>query len=724
MKVARIYSTPQLQNSSSIRREEKLQNNRKDVNFEGLFNKVSKDQQKYVSQHVASRIGKKFEEIYTLLNGKSEKRMAFFELLAKKYNSRNYYKPTDLKENPDTVVNIFKTLKDPHRSDFSLVSRFNGSFKELQTLLKDAKDDNAVKFVTSIQDIIEKSQDKRNSVIFEVLKSKHRAQYINNFDNYKYYFKLNIDNPNSVAELDKLVENGQYDSSLFKKNYDIKKFLKNFKNADNDTVFTKENLLNNYSRYGIELMKDISYSNFELNSLPKDLQKDILAILKTTTKENYFIRKSLLKELNYTYISKDKYNKLKLTDSKVGYGKNFNIEEGIRVLRNLYQRADYDKNAYNFILKNINETYNNVTLRDMEVVLSTISGKKASTFYENIQDIFLNTNDTKQRIEFLKKDLMKPFFETPEMTAKRQKLEKAGIRKKLSSFDKIKISMKNAVDVLKSTLSTNKEPQKLEPAIVELGYKKSKEETKLVRLHAKIQTPFLYAHHGLAVANGINNMPSAYSRTPVTIALGHLKDRIHPLMIFKPAGKINTRPEITELSHKLNLVKNFKNNKQASKYQLMKDVNDIIKKRLGIKTYETQQKDYENKATKIRLKLLPEIFDSIAQRRKTDRLNGKTKGLSSNKDALTLYNMIKGNNRKLVNYMLKIRNTEGARIFEVKDIIELLQRAQIELAQSKAQNPQMTAKDTKLYYDKIFDDMTHLYGKVKRTKSTNSKKKI
>ena len=86
--------------------------------------------------------------------------------------------------------------------------------------------------------------------------------------------------------------------------------------------------------------------------------------------------------------------------------------------------------------------------------------------------------------------------------------------------------------------------------------------------------------------------------------------------------------------------------------------------------------------------------------------------------------MIKGNNRKLVNYMLKIRNTEGSRIFEVKDIIELLQRAQIELAQSKAQNPQMTAKDTKLYYDKIFDDMTRLYGKVKRTKSTNSKKKI
>ena len=54
---------------------------------------------------------------------------------------------------------------------------------------------------------------------------------------------------------------------------------------------------------------------------------------------------------------------------------------------------------------------------------------------------------------------------------------------------------------------------------------------------------------------------------------------------------------------------------------------------------------------------------------------GKTKNQSSNKDVLTLYSKINGQNKKFVNYMLKKRNADNSRMFEVRDIIAILYKA-------------------------------------------------
>ena len=120
--------------------------------------------------------------------------------------------------------------------------------------------------------------------------------------------------------------------------------------------------------------------------------------------------------------------------------------------------------------------------------------------------------------------------------------------------------------------------------------------------------------------------------------------------------------------------------------------------------------------------MLPEIFASITDTRKADRDVGKYKINSSNKDALDLYLLINGSNRKYINYMLKKRNTDNTRMFEVKDIIASVRKAEAKIAADKKANPDYRANDARKYYNHLFEAKLQQYGKIKRpAKQVNTK---
>ena len=111
--------------------------------------------------------------------------------------------------------------------------------------------------------------------------------------------------------------------------------------------------------------------------------------------------------------------------------------------------------------------------------------------------------------------------------------------------------------------------------------------------------------------------------------------------------------------------------------------------------------------------MLPEIFASVADTRKADRAVGKKRINSSNKDILDLYLRINGSNKKFVNYMLKKRNVDNTRMFEVKDIIIALDKAERKIAEAKKNNPEYKAKDARKYYNHLYEAKIEQYGKVK-----------
>ena len=113
----------------------------------------------------------------------------------------------------------------------------------------------------------------------------------------------------------------------------------------------------------------------------------------------------------------------------------------------------------------------------------------------------------------------------------------------------------------------------------------------------------------------------------------------------------------------------------------------------------------------MRLKLLPEIFDSIKETRATDKAVGKLKHNSSSNDAIILYNKINGKNRKVIKYMLQKRNIDNSRMFEVKDIITFLEKAEKNISKQKTVNKGFRAADEKAYFNHIYDSFIQQYGK-------------
>lgn len=214
----------------------------------------------------------------------------------------------------------------------------------------------------------------------------------------------------------------------------------------------------------------------------------------------------------------------------------------------------------------------------------------------------------------------------------------------------------------------------------------------------------------MKVKNGINILrdlitPEEASKVKSTIP----QEKALPKEAFKPEIKIEPKTQV---------VPNSTPAKKTAKKQIVKDkVVEFVKTKLGEKTFNSQQEEFSKNATKIRMSLLPEIFASIADTRKMDRMIGKTRNQSSNKDALTLYSKINGHNRKFVNYMLKKRNVDNSRMFEVRDIIAILEKAESKIADNKRLNLNYRAKDAKAYYNHLFDAKIEQYGKLKRTKT-------
>ena len=160
----------------------------------------------------------------------------------------------------------------------------------------------------------------------------------------------------------------------------------------------------------------------------------------------------------------------------------------------------------------------------------------------------------------------------------------------------------------------------------------------------------------------------------------------------------------------------------AKKMVVINDVNNLIEKKLGKNVYADQSKSYANKATKMRLNMLPEIFDSIKDTRAAARKNGtfNKRTTVKNEDALGLYRRINGKNKQLVNYMLKVRNEDGTRKYNVNDIVNVLDNTNRTAIKMKASAPKenpFRAKDEKVLYKNILDEHIAEFGKLKKAKS-------
>ncbi len=336
----------------------------------------------------------------------------------------------------------------------------------------------------------------------------------------------------------------------------------------------------------------------------------------------------------------------------------------IRSMETLFRRMDNDEHAKTFVDKAIRDDIKIENMEELNRILDIVPSKKAAIFHKNIRRIVANTS-IEEREQALLNHIENPLYSNPRVEAKNA----ASIRppRKETYFEKLAKRVENTINM--------KRYNKLAKEGVDETEAKIKEFKPVI-------------------------IPEKTDRPAIVVPL------------FEDAV---TRP-VEEDANTVKLVRMLTFVPSAKKLKVKKDIGNIIEQKLGEKTYEKQKGSYYSKATAIRLKLLPDIFESIAVTRKEQRAMGK-KPKVENKNAVDLYNRIQGKNKKLVRYMLKQTDANNNRIFDINDIIKVIDNAEETIANNKKLNSEFKSKDAKAYYDSIYDSLTEQYGHLKRSKT-------
>ena len=609
------------------------------------------------------------QDIIDIARKASDRKWSFFNHLADKFNGMNYYRAEAEKENPEIVKEIFNSVKKPHTEHFLLVSQYSGSLDNLKRIFESAKDNKKrLRFAIKLhQDIKVKHPNSNPNLISELLESPNSKEYVKNYNKYKPYIELNCEDKDAVKNLDNLVANKKFNENIDSVNFELRKKMFPFEDTENFNGDLYAHKLN-------ENRASIIRTFQEINLVDNDMLKNggdqpLSEIFLSTNSKNLGSRSKLAWHSNesITMSTQEKINQLK-------------------TLNSLFNKMDNDKHIANFVnhlLQNL--ATRTLPIEELDEIISKVSALKLDIFKKNAIQIIYNSKEG-SRVEIFKHELENPFYESYSARINRKIAEKYGFKKKRSFLSKAMTRLQNQFRILEYKLRT-------------------------------------ISNNSVVAQNEIN--PTEVKSVEITPAK-ITPDVINPEKINTNAVEkdvVATTENITpEIKENIKSVDDKKAKRAASKAQIKQNISDIIAGKLGLKTLEKQREAFGSNATKIRLNLLPEIFASITDTRKADRAVGKYKINSSNKDALDLYLLINGSNRKYINYMLKKRNADNTRMFEVKDIIASVRKAEAKIAADKKTNPDYRANDARKYYNHLYEAKLQQYGKVKKpAKQVNTK---
>lgn len=708
-------------------------------------------------EEIAHILHKAPEAINDLTKNASTKRLYFLDLLAEKLNVQRYVKKAsheELKKDTDTIIDIYNKTKHPNKGHYFLASGFKGSFDDINRIInatggKESKLKFAEKLHRQVLCDNGFGDIKRPQITAELLESKHADSYVKDFPKYKSYLILHKNDENAVKNLDAMIDNKTFDP----KKYDIQINLNHIfsKSSLHETpIFNKETLTKHYTDEGFEAL-DTFFQNFgpSKESVKAGNDKDIMDIYKTTTKSNLGIRKKIMNKFQYS-----QFNDVKIKEKN----------EQISDLNVLFKKIDEDPNVGKFMLKLIPDDAGIRlkpevnTIGEYNRILDAVPAKKLNIFYRNAENIMYQTKG-QERIKALQENIENPFFMTERVKEIRDYNIQEGFEKAPSIFSQARKFVANKFNQLRDKITPDAKKPVVRNEVKELDKANSKpviniiepielpkanEVKPVIDINSKAveqvkpeEVVNIIKPIELPKANEVKPVIDIDSKVVEKAQSEKIINDVKPIIKSEPKdiikdvkndaidkGFVKEQVESTNTIDKsAKLTKTAPKLPNAKKLAVINDVNGVIEKKLGAKTLGEQKSDYAKKATKMRLNMLPEIFASIKETRAADRAAGK-KATCSNKDALALYEKINGKNKKLVNYMLKKRNADGTRKFNIKDIITTLDDAEKQVIQNKKIAPkQYNAQSERNYYNNIFDTNVAIYGQLEKAKKQTVKQK-
>ncbi len=627
-----------------------------------MLSKQAKKEFKEMTGWAADVLGKDAQEVQKKLNGNTKRKTDFYALMVEKYNRTNFYAEVGKKENPELVDKIFDIVEKPSDEHFRFVDSINLPFAETKTVFE--KLENNPKKIniagTIYNDISGIRVNHRDSGNTE--RTKRIFMDMINSPNREEYlanyetYKPHIHHNAEDKNVIKLL-----DEKISAKSYDKK-------NANNvnevNRLFTSLVEVGKFNRAELT-----SHYSKEANELVKTLDAriairhgvsnkdaDSLAEIYKTTTKDNAVARGKFIESNYYF----------------GAQRDKYDENEISNIGKVFKMMDEDPNMMKFVnklnkngrgfgkaesyLKLADQVGTKVLNRDADVIGETIGMNR----YHSYESVVEHYEQKPKSIFGRAMDSLKGLFKKKEEPVDNNIYwtgeDLAKIEKVAAEQDAEK--MKKSVDNITENIS-------IKPAIIDTMSKVA------------------------SVDTSVAVKPQVEKRV--------VKHR----SFFKPY--VPKQPS-------------------AKKLVVINDVNNIIENKLGKNVYADQSRVYANKATKMRLSMLPEIFDSIKETRAAARKNGtfNKRTTEKNEDALDLYQRINGKNKRLVNYMLKVRNEDGTRKYTVKDIVNTLSETSKTVRQEKMAAPKdrpFRAKDEKAMYDILADEQIAKYGKLHQAKS-------
>ena len=655
--------------------------------------------------YIVKTLGVDFKQAETVLKGAGNEKALFLASMSERYNAK--YFNSAVKEPVNAVFDLFNKVKNPSKLHRSIVHNVHGSFEYLGKIFESANDKNSLKFVRHLYKDVFKGKKPAENIVLDLLSSANRKEFIKHPEKYSSYLKLNINNENAVKTLDELVSNGKYDKLLFDKKYALRRHISDSMISN---IISESDLLKYYSPAGKHFLDVFTTSYYPRRNFPisETNKTNILEIYKSANRKNEPLRTQILDIYRY-----------------VGENDEVMTSNEIKAMRSLFGKMDSSKDAFSFVRSLLKSRVEPNSISTINEILEFVPPKKANIFRKNIFRILSKTRDTEELKTALQNDVMNPFFEGNSLfrNAQMEAIRRGYIKpeSKLTKFGKF---IENKFNELKYKFFEKNDKVTSETSVEKVIELPSKQIAAKPVEEAVAET----APKEIA-ARTIENV--AVETAPKEIVTKPVEEAAAPKIVSKVENTVIEPKQIEKVEPKrfasinipsldltttvddpsINLVRTLKESPKARKLRVINDVKDVISKKLHSKTLEKQEDLYVKNATKMRLKLLPEIFDSIKETRAVDRAVGKKKINSSNKDAVELYNRINGKNRKLVRYMLLKRNVDGTRMFEVKDIISFLDKASEKMSKQELKAPQI-----KEYYEHLYQAKLDQYGKLKKAR--------
>lgn len=626
-----------------------------------MLSKQAKKEFKEMTGWAADVLGKDAQDVQKKLNGNTKRKTDFYALMVEKYNRTNFYAEVGKKENPELVDKIFDIVEKPSDEHFRFVDSINLPFAETKTVFE--KLENNPKKINIAGTIY-------NDI--SGIRVNHRDA--GNTERTKRIFMDMINSPNREEYL------ANYESYKphIHHNAEDKNVIKLLDEKISAKSYDKKNAnnINEVNRLFTSLVEVGKFNRAELTPHYSKEANELVKTLDARIAIRHGVSNKDADSLAEIYKTTTKDNAVargKFIESNYYFGaqRDKYDENEISNIGKVFKMMDEDPNMMKFINK-LNKNGRGFGKAESYLKLADQVGTKVLNRDADVigETIGMNRYHSYESV-------VEHYEQKPKSIFGR-------------AMDSLKGLFKKKEEPVDNNIYwTGEDLAKMEKVAAEQDAEKMKKSVDNITENVSIKPTM------------IDTMSKVVSVDTSVVKPQVEKRVVKHRSFFKPY--VPKQPS-------------------AKKLVVINDVNNIIENKLGKNVYADQSRVYANKATKMRLSMLPEIFDSIKETRAAARKNGtfNKRTTEKNEDALDLYQRINGKNKRLVNYMLKVRNEDGTRKYTVKDIVNTLSETSKTVRQEKMAAPKdrpFRAKDEKAMYDILADEQIAKYGKLHQAKS-------